>query len=118
MLLGKEIDCATCVENIVGKDTIFGQEVVQFKTTKIPRGLVVLETIFDNQDRSQIDTRKYNVKDLEEVNLGIEEIPKKVYIGKKLSPKIRQDLIGLLRKYRHVFAWSYDDLKDYREDIF
>ena len=52
------------------------------------------------------------------MNLGTEETPKKVYVGKKKSPKIRQDLIGLLRKYRHVFAWSYDDLKAYREDFF
>ena len=35
-----------------------------------------------------------------------------------MSPKIRHDLIGLLRKYKHVFAWSYDDLKAYREDLF
>ena len=39
-------------------------------------------------------------------------------MGKKLSPEIRQNLIDFLRKYRHVFAWSYDDLKAYREDIF
>lgn len=27
-------------------------------------------------------------------------------------------LISLLRKYKHVFAWSYEDLKSYREDLF
>ena len=37
---------------------------------------------------------------------------------KKLSPKVRRSLIYLLRKYRHVFAWSYDDLKAYRQDLF
>ena len=37
---------------------------------------------------------------------------------KKLSPKIRKNLIKLLRNYRYVFAWSYDDLKAYREDLF
>ena len=50
--------------------------------------------------------------------MGTREAPKNVYIGRKLSPKIRNDLIGLLRKYRHVFGWSYDDLKAYREDLF
>ena len=59
-----------------------------------------------------------NTKDLEEVNLGTKETPKKLYIGKKLSPKIRQGLMDLLRKYRHVFAWSYSDLKAYKEDLF
>ena len=52
-----------------------------------------------------MDTSGYNAKDLEEVNLGTAEAPKKIYIGKNLSPKIRQGLIDLLRKYRHVFAW-------------
>ena len=51
---------------------------------------------------------------MEEVNLGTIETPKKVYIGKKISPEIRKSLISVLRKYRHVFAWSYDDLKAYR----
>ena len=59
-----------------------------------------------------------NDKDLEELNLGTRESPKNVYIGKQMSPRIRYDLISLLRKYRHVFAWSYDDLKAYREDLF
>lgn len=27
-------------------------------------------------------------------------------------------LIELLRKYKHVFSWSYEDLKAYREDLF
>ena len=65
-----------------------------------------------------MDTSEYNAKDLEEVNLGIKETPTKVSVGKKLSPKIRQNLIDLLRKYRYVFAWSYDDLEAYREDLF
>ena len=58
-----------------------------------------------------------NDKYLEEVNLGTRESPKNVYIGRRMSPKIRHDLIGLLRKYWHVFVWSYDDLKAYREDL-
>lgn len=48
------------------------------------------------------------------MNLGIENAPKKVYVGKKMKPKIKAMLIALLRKYKHVFAWSYDDLKAYR----
>jgi len=35
-----------------------------------------------------------------------------------LPAEIRKTLIDLLWKYRHVFAWSYDDIKDYREDLF
>ena len=53
------------MENIDGKDTIFGQEVVQYKTNKIQKGLVVLETIFDNQNRSKVDNKEGDTKDLE-----------------------------------------------------
>lgn len=35
-----------------------------------------------------------------------------------MKPQVKAMLIALLRKYRHVFACSYDDLKAYREEIF
>ena len=65
-----------------------------------------------------MESKEYNSKDLEEINLGTKEAPKKVYIGKKLAPKIRKGLIDLLRKYRHAFSYSYDNLKSYKEDFF
>ena len=57
---------------------------MNLKTNKIPKGLVFLETVFDNHDRSQMDTSEYSAKDLEEINLGTIETPKVAYIGKKL----------------------------------
>ena len=87
--LGQEIDYATFVEKLDSKDTIIGQEVVQLKTNKIPKGLVVLETIFDSHDRFKVENKEYNAKNPKEVNLGTNEAPKKVYIGRKLTPKIR-----------------------------
>ena len=88
----------------------FGQEIMQLKTNKVLKGLVVLENIFHNQDRVKPGTKDPKPQELEEINLGTDEAPKKVYM--------RKPLIDFLRKYRHVFAWSYDDLKSYREDLF
>ena len=105
------MDYSTFVETIDGKDTTFRNEIIQLKTSKVPKGLVVLEILFDNQDRVHPDAKDKKPEELEEKNLGINEAPKKVYISKKLSPTIRKSLIKLLRKYKHVFAWSYDDLK-------
>ena len=51
------------VENIYGKDTIFDEEVVQLKTNKIPKGLVMLETIFNSQDRYKTNDKEHNAKD-------------------------------------------------------
>ena len=106
------------VKMIDGKETIFGQKVIQLKINKVPKGLVVLENKFENQGRVRPGATDYRPQELQEINLGTNEAPKKVYIGQNLSTKIRKPLIDLLRKYRHVFAWSYDDLKAYREDIF
>ena len=79
---------------------------------------MVLENIFDNQDRVNPGTKDPKSQELEEINLCTNEAPKKVYIGQNFPIEVRIPLINLLRKYRHVFAWSYDDLKSYREDIF
>ncbi|KAL5827095.1 hypothetical protein ACOSQ3_018928 [Xanthoceras sorbifolium] len=40
-----------------------------------------------------------------------ENFPKKVVkIGAKLSPKIGEDLIKLLREFKDIFAWSHADM--------
>ena len=88
------------------------------KTNKVPKGLVVLENMLDKKDRVRHGAKDCKPQELEEINLGTNEAPKKVYIGQNLSAKIRKPLIDLLRKYRHVSEWSYDDLKAYREDLF
>ena len=74
--------------------------------------------MFENQDWVKLGAKDHKPQELEEINIATTEAPKKVYIGQNLSAKIRKPLIDLLRKYRHVFAWSYDDLKAYREDLF
>ena len=79
---------------------------------------MMLESKFDNYDRFSSEVKDKKPEELEEINLGTTKDPKKVYIGKKLSPKVRKSLIDLLRKYIHVFAWSYDELKAYRQDLF
>lgn len=112
------IDWNGCVEENDGKETLFGKEIVQLKMKKIPKGLVALERIFDERESARHSKSIKIQNNIEEINLGNENSPKNVYIGKKLSSKIRAELISLLRKYRHVFAWSYNELQAYREDLF
>ena len=50
---GQEMDYSDLVETIDGKETLFGEEVIQLKTSKVPKGLVVLENMLDNQDREK-----------------------------------------------------------------
>ena len=78
---GEEMDCNDLVETIDGRETIFGQEVIQLKTNKVPKGLVVLENMVDNQDRVKNGAKDCKPRELKEVNLGTNEAPKNVYIG-------------------------------------
>ena len=48
---------------------------MQLKKNKIPRGLFVPKIFFDNQDRSKVEDKRSNAKDLEEINLGTREAP-------------------------------------------
>ena len=52
-----------------------------------------------------------------EINIGIDKDPKLIKIGKGTSEKERNK-INLIKEYRDVLAFSYDELKSYRENVF
>ena len=84
----------------------------------VPRGFVGLEQIFDRLDgrKNNIDSMK--PKDYIEINIGSYKNPKLIKIGKGTSEKERNALINLVKEYRDVFAFTYDELKACREDVF
>jgi len=47
----------------------------------------------------------------------MEGIPKLIQIGKHCSVKEKREIKSLIREYRDIFAWRYEDLKAYKEDI-
>ena len=38
-------------------------------------------------------------------------------LSKKLPTKEKEGYVNLMKKYTDVFAWSYDDLKEYETSI-
>lgn len=85
---------------------------------KILNGLVTLKRVFDGPDISNVKQSSAHKEDLEEISLGKNTTTKKLYIGRMMKPYVRTMLIALFQKYRHVFTWSYDDLKTYKEELF
>ena len=53
-----------------------------------------------------------------EINTGTDKDPKLIKIGKGTLEKERNNLINLIKEYRDVLAFSYDELKAYQEDVF
>ena len=51
------------------------------------------------------------------INLGTETEPKYMSLGKCCPPDERNKFINLFKRYKDVFAWTYEDLKTYYTNI-
>jgi len=45
-----------------------------------------------------------------QINLRDEANPNPIFISESLSPSETEDLIHLIREYKDVFAWNYEDM--------
>ena len=50
------------------------------------------------------------VDQLEEILIRGEDLAKTVKVGGGLDPKIKKDLVELLREYNDIFAWSHEEM--------
>ena len=92
-------------------------DVLQLKDNYIPKGLIPLEELFDQDDVARKPTLMPTDEGVEDVNLGTAENPKIVKLSKALPLKVKNQYIRLLSSFSDVFAWSYEDLKLYDTSI-
>ena len=79
----------------------------------IPKGLIPLEKLFDQNDVLQNPQSISSQDDIKEINIGTNDDIKNIKICASLDPEIKAQYLKLLQKYKDVFAWTYDDLKTY-----
>ncbi|XP_052735520.1 uncharacterized protein LOC128197506 [Vigna angularis] len=60
---------------------------------------------------------KPHQEDVEVLNLGNEDEVKEVKIGTAMKTEVKEKLCVLLREFRDVFAWSYNDMPGLDTDI-
>jgi hypothetical protein len=83
-----------------------------------PRRVVSLERDFDKLDgHKQKEDSKKKLCDHLEVNIGTNGEPRMIKIGKTTPIEERNEIVNLLKEYRDVLAFSYDEIKVYREDV-
>jgi len=59
------------------------------------------------QDEKEIKPHR---EDVETINLGEEDEEKEVKIGTNMTKETREKLRTLLKEFKDVFAWSYQDM--------
>jgi hypothetical protein len=99
------------------QDKIGNNRMLLLKNNQIPRGLIPLERLFDQDGIPLKSTLRPQPKEVEDYNVGTNEDPKMVKISKYLPAQIKSKYVELLRQYKDVFAWSYDDLKTYDTSV-
>jgi hypothetical protein len=79
------------------KNQIVGKYIMQLKNNIIPKGLVPLEKLFDNNDVSRSPKITVNDGDVEYCNIGTQEDPKIIKLSKTLSPEVKQRYVNLMK---------------------
>ena len=62
-------------------------------------------------------TKEKGIKECESYNLGTDDDPRTVRIGKACNTQEREDMLKLLIEYKDVISLSYEDLKKYDPKI-
>jgi ribonuclease HI len=98
-------------------DKITNHRMLVLKNNQIPKGLIPLERLFNKDDIPSKTTLQPQPEEVEDCNIGTVDNPKMVKLSKFLSVENKNKYTELLKKYKDVFAWSYEDLKTYDTSV-
>jgi hypothetical protein len=93
------------------QDKIVNHRILVLKKNQRPRGLIPLERLFEKDDIPLKSTLRPHPEEVEDCDIGTKEEPKIVKLFKYLPSQVKSKYVELLKKYKDVFSWSYDDLK-------
>lgn len=92
-------------------------KVLQLKNNSIPKGLIPLEKLFDQNDVFKSPKIQADEEEVESYNMGTSTLPKMIKISKFLSADMKSKHIKMMKRFVDVFSWSYADLKQYDPSI-
>ena len=81
---------------------------MKLKGNHIPRGLIPMEKLFDQNDVAKYPKMNPAEDYIEDKNIGTEYHPKIIKLSKNFSAKVKEDYV---KKYTDVFAWIYEEFK-------
>ena len=71
----------------------------------------VLRQAQEALEREMAVWQRVKASQLEEVNLGTGEETRPVHVAKEMPPEEKSAMVTLLKEFRDVFAWSYEDMR-------
>ena len=86
------------------KNKLGGKDVIQLKTNFIPRDMIPLEKLFDQNDVAKDPKVKPVDNVVKDKNIGTEETPRIVKMSKNLPVNEKEKYINLMKNYTDVFA--------------
>jgi hypothetical protein len=95
------------------QEKIANHRMLVLKNNQIPKGLILLERLFDQNDMPLKSTLQPQPEEVEDYNIGTKEEPRIVKISKYLPPEMKGKYADLLQQYKDMFAWSYDEMRTY-----
>ena len=86
----------------------------------IPKSIVRLEKIYDLHEKFKgvVNCKTNSSSSLyETINLGTQDNPQNINLGKGCSEQERSAFIKLFKEFKDVFSWTYEDLKAFDPNI-
>ena len=90
---------------------------MQLKNNIIPKGLVLLEKMFDENDVARNPKITVNDEDVKDCNIETQENTRIIKLSNTLSSEIKKNYIKLMKYFPNIFSWSYEDLKFYETRV-
>lgn len=89
----------------------------------LPKGLVELESLFDRNDgvrkgKLGDEPSMRKVQETKSINIGTVEQLRLLNVGVNCTDQEVAELTQLFKEFEDVFAWTYDDLKEYDKSLF
>jgi hypothetical protein len=86
----------------------------------VPKDCIQSESLFTKDDHAknlleEISLRK--VQETRKINIGTDSSPKYVNLGVDCTIEEVDQYVALFKEYLDVFAWTYDDLKSYDNEL-
>ena len=81
------------------------------ETNHIPRGLIPLESLFDQNDVAKEPKVEPATDVIKDINIDTEEDLKIIKLSNKLPAVEKDGYMKVMKRYTDVFAWSYEYFK-------